>query len=398
MKHRFLSRSASLVSAALLIGLAACSEDQPSPIAPEAGLEPAASANAAIHIVILAEGVTDIAGASRGIGRANGFAPRFVWEHARGFSAVIPPGRLDAVGRDPRVLLVEPNGVVTVPRPIVRPAAPPWCGDNPNHPACAGDDDGGGGGQVVPWGIARVGGSGNGIGKTAWVIDTGVDLDHPDLDVDPSCSANFVTQGKNSPDDGNGHGTHVAGTIAAIDNDIDVVGVAAGARICAVRVLNNSGSGTYEWVINGVNFVAANAGSGDVANMSLGGPPSNSLDAAVRNAADGSPYFAIAAGNSGEHASNHSPARVEDAQVFTVSAIDDADCMPSWSNFGNPPVDYAAPGVSVLSLKRGGGTTTFSGTSMATPHVAGIRLLGSIGSDGTACNDPDGNPDPIAHR
>ena len=397
MKRLLHARRAGTASFALLVALAACAEEQPVPVAPEATLEPAASANSAIQIVMLAEGVTDVPAASRTIGRANGFAPRFVWEYARGFSAVIPPGRLEAVRSDPRVLLVEPNGIVTVPRPVVRPAAPPWCGDNPSHPACGGDDGGSGGGQVVPWGITRVGGPGNGAGKTVWVIDTGVDLDHPDLNVDLGCSANFVTRGKGGPDDGNGHGTHVAGTIAAKNNDIDVVGVAAGARVCAVRVLDNSGSGTYEWVINGVNYVAANAGSGDVANMSLGGPPSNSLDTAVRNAADGSPYFAIAAGNSGDDAGDYSPARVEDAQVFTVSAIDDGDCMPSWSNFGTPPVEFAAPGVEVLSLKRGGGTTTFSGTSMAAPHVAGIRLLGAIGSDGSACSDPDGKPDPIAH-
>lgn len=399
MKHLFDGRWAFVASAALLIALTACAEDRPLPVAPETGLESAASTNSAIYIVMLAEGVTDVPAASRALGRANGFAPRFVWEHARGFSAVVPPNRLNALRSDPRVLLVEQNGIVSLPRPVVRPNAPPWCGENPSHPACdGGGDDDGGGGQVVPWGIARVGGPGSGEGKTAWVIDTGVDLDHPDLNVDLSCSANFVTQGSDSPDDGNGHGTHVAGTIAALDNNIDVVGVAAGARICSVRVLSNSGRGTYEWVINGVNFVAANAGSGDVANMSLGGPPSNSLDTAVQNAADGSPYFALAAGNDGEHASNHSPARVEDPQVFTVSAINDSDCMPSWSNFGNPPVDYAAPGVGVLSLKRNGGTTTYSGTSMATPHVAGIRLLGSIASDGNACDDPDGNPDPIAHR
>ena len=88
--------------------------------------------------------------------------------------------------------------------------------------------------------------------------------------------------------------------------------------------------------------------------------------------------------------------RVEYPNVWTVSAIGQDDCMPSWSNWGNPPIEYAAPGVGILSTKKGGGTTTFSGTSMAAPHVTGLLLLGTVLTDGFACSDPDGNPDPIA--
>jgi subtilisin family serine protease len=282
------------------------------------------------------------------------------------------------------VAYIEDDQVATIINNPVQPTARPG--------------GGGGGGQTTPWGITRVGGGISGASGSAWIIDTGIDLDHADLNVDVGRSANFVSKGKNSPDDGNGHGTHVAGTIGAIDNNIDVIGVAAGATVVAVRVLDNSGSGTYSGVIAGVDYVAANAGSGDVANMSLGGPVSNALDDAVEAAAQGGVKFALAAGNEGSHASNSSPARANGGNIYTVSAIASNDCLTSWSNYGNPPVDYAAPGSSILSTKKGGGTTTLSGTSMASPHVAGLLLLGNVRSDGNACNDPDGNPDPIAHH
>jgi subtilisin family serine protease len=191
----------------------------------------------------------------------------------------------------------------------------------------------------------------------------------------------------------------VAGTIAAINNGIGVVGVASNAFVCAVRVLGPNGSGTWEQVVNGVNHVAASGASGDVANMSLGGSGSNAtLEQAVRDAAAKGIRFAIAAGNSGANAANYTPARVDAPNVYTVSAIDANGCLASWSNWGNPPVDLAAPGVSVLSTYKGGGTKTLSGTSMASPHVAGILLLGPVIGIGNATCDPDGNPDPIAHR
>jgi subtilisin family serine protease len=255
---------------------------------------------------------------------------------------------------------------------------------------------GGSGGQATPWGITRVGGAGSGVGKTAWILDTGVDLDNPDLNTSKACHTYFAGT---SPDDGNGHGTHVAGTIAAINNTIDVVGVAAGAYVCSVRVLGNSGSGSWEGVINGVNYVASHGASGDVANMSLGAAGSNAtLEKAISDASGKGIKFVLSAGNEGVNAGTTTPSRVNGANIYTISAIDSKGCMPSWSNYGNPPVDYAAPGVSVVSLRRGGGTTSMSGTSMASPHVAGILLLGSVRADGSATCDRDGNPDPIAHR
>ncbi len=208
---------------------------------------------------------------------------------------------------------------------------------------------------------------------------------------------NFVTRGKNSADDGNGHGTHVAGTIAAIDNDIDVVGVAAGATVVPVRVLSNNGSGYMSWVLAGVDYVAANADPGDVANMSLGGGVSTSLDNAVKTAAANGIHFVLAAGNDSMHANNSSPARANGDFIYTVSAIDNNGNFAWFSNYGNPPVDVAAPGVNILSTASGGGATTMSGTSMAAPHVAGLLLLNSLNTNGTASNDPDGTADPIAY-
>lgn len=387
-----------------VLAVAACSDTEQA-VAPDletiTAADRSAADNAPIYIVMFNSGV-DAASAAREISAAAGASPRFVWSAVGGFSAVIPQARLDQVRADPRVSSVGLDRIVTLPDPMrdVGAQAPPWCADDPGHPACSDDDDGGSGSQTTPWGIQRVGGPGATSGSTAWVIDTGIDLDHGDLNVDTSCSANFVARGKNSPDDGHGHGTHVAGTIAAIDNSQDVVGVAPGSRLCAVRVLDNSGSGTWEGVINGVNHVASNASSGDVANMSLGGTASgsepNELEQAILNAAQDGILFAIAAGNSGDDASNYTPARIGDNSnnVYTISAIGQDDCLASWSNWGDP-VDYAEPGVSVLSTAKGGGTTTMSGTSMAAPHMAGILLLGNPANGGSACNDPDGNPDPI---
>ena len=258
-----------------------------------------------------------------------------------------------------------------------------------------GKPGGGGGaqpGQETPWGIARVNGGGAGNFGTAWVIDSGVQLDHPDLNVDVARSASFV---RGDAGDQNGHGTHVAGTIAAIDNDIGVIGVAPGAPVVAVRVLDRRGSGSNSGVIAGVDYVAQYGRPGDVANMSLGGGVSTALDTAVVNAAAGGVRFALAAGNERDNANNHSPARANGPNVYTVSSFAIGDNWSSFSNFGNPPVDFAEPGSSIKSTWTGGGYNTISGTSMATPHLAGILLQGNVGNGGRVNGDPDGNPDTI---
>ena len=239
-----------------------------------------------------------------------------------------------------------------------------------------------GGTQQTPPGITRVNGGVSGATATAWVIDTGIDLTHPDLNVDTVRSMNFVTREK-SPNDLNGHGSHVAGTIAARDNTEGVIGVAAGARLVAVRVLDRRGSGSNSDVIAGVDYVKANGVLGDVANMSLGGGVSTALDTAVVNAST-KVRFALAAGNDGGDANLHSPARVNGPNIYTVAAFAaTTGAWASFSNFGKPPVDYAEPGVSVLSTWKAGGYNTISGTSMATPHMAGILLLGAVQPSGT---------------
>jgi subtilisin family serine protease len=299
----------------------------------------------------------------------------------KGFSVKLPPGQLKKLQDDPSVVLVEKDQFVQLiePTKVTVKARP-----KPTPPA-----------QTVPWGIGRVNGGVSGATGTAWVIDTGIDLDHPELNVDTSRSKTFVSS--KSADDDNGHGSHVAGIIAARDNSIGVIGVAAGAKLVAVKVLTRSGSGTTSGVIAGVDYVAANAKSGDVANMSLGGVVSVLLDQAVLNASSNC-VFALAAGNEGDDANNHSPARVDGDNIYTISAMDSADKFASWSNWGNPPVDYCEPGVSIYSCYKGGGYATMSGTSMAAPHAAGLLLLGSIKSDSKVTGDPDGNADPIGEH
>lgn len=301
----------------------------------------------------------------------------------KGFSAKVSAQAAASMGRHPDIKYYEKNGIV---KAIAMPSAPQG---RPARTKANLQP------QIIPWGITRVGGPLAGNGKHAWVLDTGIDLDHPDLNV--GIGANFA-KGKNA-NDKNGHGTHVAGTIAAIDNAIDVVGVAAGAMVHPVRVLNNRGSGTIDGVIAGIDFVVATAQAGDVANMSLGAPGHyRSLHDAVEYAAKGGILFAIAAGNERTNASNSEPAHIEHPNVFTVSAIDSRDVFAGFSNYGNPPVDFAAPGVGVLSSRIGGGVVSYSGTSMAAPHVAGLLLLlGNPHLDGFALSDPDGSADPIAH-
>lgn len=300
----------------------------------------------------------------------------------KGFSVKIAPGQLKKLENDPSVAYIEVDKVIAL-------APPPGKGPNKGD---GGDTGGETSTQETPWGITRVGGAADGTGKVAWIIDSGIDLDHPDLNVDANRSVTYLG-GKSTPDDQNGHGTHVAGTIAALDNSQGVVGVAAGATVVAVRVLDRRGSGTVSGVVAGVDYVANNATTNDVANMSLGGGISPTLDNAVLTASS-SCKFVLAAGNESDNADNHSPARVNGTNVYTISACDINDNWAYFSNYG-PAVDYCAPGYSILSTWKNGGYNTISGTSMAAPHAAGVLLIGSAKTSGQVSGDPDGNPDPI---
>lgn len=253
--------------------------------------------------------------------------------------------------------------------------------------------------RLITWNINRIG-YGDGTGKKAWIIDTGIDFDHPDLNVNTSLSRSFITD-VSSADDENGHGTHVAGVIGAKNNTFGVLGVASGASLIALKVLDKDGKGNLSNIIQALSYINANASAGDVVNMSVGDEDgiSTVLDQQVQNTASRGILFAIAAGNEHELANKYSPGRANGQNIFTVSAVDSLDRFASFSNYGNDVVDYAVPGVRILSTYFGGRYAIMSGTSMAAPHMAGLLLLKgrNITSSGTAKNDPDGNADLIAH-
>jgi len=203
-----------------------------------------------------------------------------------------------------------------------------------------------------------------GSGVRAYIIDTGIATSHPDFG---GRAMNVYDALGGNGQDCNGHGTHVAGTVGGA-----TYGVAKAALLRGVRVLGCNGSGSTSGIIAAVDWVRANALRPAVANMSLGGGASASLDAAVAALADSGIFTAVAAGNESRDACTVSPARAR--AVFTVAASDSTDARASFSNYGGC-VEAYAPGVGVTSAWLSGGTRTISGTSMASPHVAGIAAL-----------------------
>ncbi len=247
--------------------------------------------------------------------------------------------------------------------------------------------------QTTPWGVTKVGGSVDASDSDvlAWIVDTGIDLDHADLNVNTSLDKSFVSNSK-STDDGNGHGTHVAGTVGAKNNSVGVVGVAAGIQLVPIRVLDNNGSGYFSWSISGFNYIGKKGSSGDVVNYSVGPGSrytSSTLDKAVRNLADDGFKVCLAAGNNADDCSYYSPARLNRTNVYTIAAMNSSNVFASWSNYGGP-VDWIEPGVNVYSTYKGGTYATASGTSMATPHATGILAVGGIESGGTVTSVPTG--------
>ena len=253
--------------------------------------------------------------------------------------------------------------------------------------------------QRVDWGVEAVG-SKSGVGKYAFVVDTGVDLDHPDLNVNRGLSRSFIAL-EPGKDDRHGHGTHVSGIIGAKNNLIGTKGVAAGATIVGLKVLNQNGNGTWSDIVAATSYAGVVANPRDVVNYSLGGSGYVfTLDWAIRLllGARGI-YVTIAAGNNNSHAGGYMPARVNGSKIFTISNMDsNRRITTTSSNFGNGPIDYAAPGQFIYSTFKNGGYTTMSGTSMAAPHVAGIILVnnGTINTDGLVATDKDANRDRVA--
>jgi subtilisin family serine protease len=347
------------------------------------------------YIVVLKDDNSVLGDNVKSRGRALGLLKRnsaaesnleFVYSKAiQGFSANLSPLLAAKLAKDPDVKYIEPDMEINL-GPITIEARPGG-GGTVTQPA-----------QTTPWGITDVGGAGIGTGKRAFIIDTGIDLTHPDLVVSKTLGFSAFTSGKDAGfNDGNGHGTHVSGSVAAINNTIGVVGVAAGATVIPVKVLGATGSGSNSGVIAGIDYVFRNGVAGDVANMSLGGGFSQALNDAVLRASS-VVKFAVAAGNDGLNSANYSPASVNGPNIYTISAHNISGVFASFSNFGNPPIDYSAPGVSINSTWKGGVYNTISGTSMATPHVAGILLLGPISSIATVTGDKDSSPDPKARR
>jgi subtilisin family serine protease len=291
-----------------------------------------------------------------------------------GVALVMPRAKFAQYKADPRVKDVEADKRMFA---FGKPSAPPGKGKEPKPQPP----------QEIPTGVDRIDAELNantGAGIKVAIIDTGIDLDHPDLNV--VGNVNFVNE-KKSGDDDNGHGTHVAGILAALDNDIGVAGIAPGAELYAVKVLDRGGSGWMSDVIAGIGWAADNGM--DVANMSLGAKgTSSALHTAIINARDAGVTIVVAAGNDNADANDYIPATYD--EVITISAIVDSDGQPgelgdpteygaddtfaSFSNWG-ADIDLAAPGVDIYSTWKGADYKTMSGTSMACPHVAGAAAL-----------------------
>jgi len=289
---------------------------------------------------------------------------------------LLPPRNVEGMVERNEVLRLEEDAVVyALPGP---PITPPGQGEEEEPPA-----------EVLPWGVDRIDaelawGTSTGASVSVAIIDTGIDLDHPDLTV--YGNVNFNNPNK-SGDDDNGHGTHVAGIVAALDNDIGVIGVAPQAWLYGVKVLDRRGSGYVSDVILGIEWSINN--SMQVINMSLGTSSDiQSLHDAVDAAYAEGIVVVAAAGNSGDTDPDNDviyPARY--ASVIAVAATDNNDERASWSSDG-PEVELAAPGVDIFSTWKGGEYDTKSGTSMASPHVAGTAAL-VIASGITDSNNND---------
>jgi subtilisin family serine protease len=289
---------------------------------------------------------------ARAVAAIAGVTPAFVYTDAlNGFAAELNGGQLQALQRHPAVEAIEQDQQVTL--------------DATQYMDSYGD----------PWGLDRIDQralplsksytyNSTGSGVRAYIIDTGLQANHPDFG---SRAQNVYDAFGGNGNDCNGHGTHVGGTVAG-----STYGVAKSALLRGVKVLGCDGSGSTSGIIAAVDWVRKNAIKPAVANMSLGGGYSGSLNTAVTNLANSGVFVAVAAGNENQDACNVSPASA--SGTLTVAASDKTDTRASFSNYGSC-VDVYAPGVAIKSAWISGGVKTISGTSMASPHAAGVAAL-----------------------
>jgi subtilisin family serine protease len=316
------------------------------------------------YIVTFHADETDPEGQARGLVATHGGSLTHVYRAAlKGFAvAGLPEAAVEALRRNPRVAAIELDGVMSV--------------------VGAGQQTG------ATWGIDRIDQrdrpldgvynyDADGSGVTAYIIDTGIRLAHNEFGGRAVSGFTAINDG-NGTNDCHGHGTHVAGTVGG-----STYGVAQAVKLVAVRVLSCSGRGSNSGVIAGIDWVTANRDDNSVANMSLGGSFSSALNTAVANSVAAGVTYAVAAGNSNANACNYSPASAPTA--ITVASTTSSDSKSSFSNHGTC-VDINAPGSSILSAyySSNTATATMSGTSMASPHVAGAAAVYLSANPGTS--------------
>ena len=348
-----------LIAATLVagvLGIAACAGG-PTPATPSAddqlpGISASAQGADATYIVVFRSGVPDAPGLARQLVSQGGGRLRHTYQSAlKGFSASLPAAALEGLRRNPHIELIEADQEMSI---IATQTNATWGLDRIDQ-------------RNLPLSTTYSYDS-DGTGVRSYILDTGIRAGHTGFGGRVSSGYTAISDGRGT-DDCNGHGTHVAGTVGS-----GTWGVAKNTALVAVRVLDCSGNGTTSGVIAGIDWVTANHVKPAVANMSLGGGASSALDAAVANAVAAGVTFVVAAGNNNRNACNYSPARAPSA--ITVGATTSSDARASYSNFGSC-LDIFAPGSGITSAwhTSNTATSTISGTSMASPHVAGAAAL-----------------------
>lgn len=340
---------------ALCAVLAACADQGSEPEALRETPAPVYSAQGAAvegeYIVVLKQGAN-----ARSVAAIAGVNPRYVYGAAlNGFAGTLNAGQLNGLQRNPNVEYIEEDGIATTQ---TTQSGATWGLDRTDQ-------------RALPLSTTYTYNN-TGSGVRAYIIDTGIRLTHNDFGGRAVSGYDAVDGG--SADDCNGHGTHVAGTVGG-----SAYGIAKGATLVAVRVLDCGGSGSWSGVIAGMDWVTANRVLPAVANMSLGGGASTAVDDATKRMIAAGVSTSVAAGNGNQggrqqDACKYSPARVPEA--ITIGATTKTDAKTSWSNYGSC-VDFFAPGYQITSAwyTSNTATNTISGTSMASPHVAGVAAL-----------------------